>query len=80
MLQEAPEPEPAPEDPDVLTEVQKKELGELQLFKNKEGDVSIEVGVHGSKGALFALVEAPLRYVLTYWLPDFMQFIKMIPF
>ena len=50
MLQEAPEPEPAPEDPDVLTEEQKKELGELQLFKNKEGDVSIEVGVHGRKG------------------------------
>ncbi|XP_059916356.1 pseudouridylate synthase 7 homolog [Gadus macrocephalus] len=41
--EEAPEPEPAAEDPDVLTEEQKKELGELQLFKNKEGDVSIEV-------------------------------------
>ncbi|XP_029910375.1 pseudouridylate synthase 7 homolog isoform X2 [Myripristis murdjan] len=28
---------------DVLTEEQKQQLGELQLFKNKEGNVSIEV-------------------------------------
>uniref|UniRef100_A0A3Q1IZN8 Pseudouridylate synthase 7 homolog n=1 Tax=Anabas testudineus TaxID=64144 RepID=A0A3Q1IZN8_ANATE len=32
-----------PNELDVLTEEQKKQLGELQLFKNKEGDVSIEV-------------------------------------
>lgn len=30
---------------DVLSEEQKKQLGELQLFKNKEGNVSIEVGL-----------------------------------
>ncbi|CAL8260953.1 unnamed protein product [Merluccius merluccius] len=42
-VEEAPEPEQPPEDLDVLTEEQKKELGELQLFKNKEGNVSIEV-------------------------------------
>lgn len=42
-VEEAPEPELPPEDLDVLTEEQKKELGELQLFKNKEGNVSIEV-------------------------------------
>lgn len=28
----------------MLTEEQKKQLGELQLFRNKEGSVSIEVG------------------------------------
>lgn len=28
---------------DLLTEEQKKQLGELQLFKNKEENVSIEV-------------------------------------
>uniref|UniRef100_A0A8C4HY22 TRUD domain-containing protein n=1 Tax=Dicentrarchus labrax TaxID=13489 RepID=A0A8C4HY22_DICLA len=31
------------EESDVLTEEQKKQLGELQLFKNKEDNVSIEV-------------------------------------
>uniref|UniRef100_A0A8D3A302 Pseudouridylate synthase 7 homolog n=1 Tax=Scophthalmus maximus TaxID=52904 RepID=A0A8D3A302_SCOMX len=36
------EPE-QPEELDVLTEEQKKQLGELQLFKNKEDNVSIEV-------------------------------------
>ncbi|XP_034074678.1 pseudouridylate synthase 7 homolog [Gymnodraco acuticeps] len=41
--EEAPEPEPKPEDCDVLTEEQKKKLGELQLFKNKEDAVPIEV-------------------------------------
>jgi len=48
VLQEAPEPERPPEDVDILSEEQKKELGELQLFKNKEGNVSIEVGVHAA--------------------------------
>ncbi|KAG7253644.1 hypothetical protein CRUP_008601, partial [Coryphaenoides rupestris] len=42
-VEEAPEPERPPEDKDILSEEQKKELGELQLLKNKEGDVSIEV-------------------------------------
>uniref|UniRef100_A0A8C6PL83 Pseudouridylate synthase 7 homolog n=1 Tax=Nothobranchius furzeri TaxID=105023 RepID=A0A8C6PL83_NOTFU len=32
-----------PKESDVLTEEQKKQLGELQLFKNKEGNVAIEV-------------------------------------
>uniref|UniRef100_A0A665TYV7 TRUD domain-containing protein n=1 Tax=Echeneis naucrates TaxID=173247 RepID=A0A665TYV7_ECHNA len=32
-----------PKESDVLTEEQKTQLGELQLFKNKEGNVSIEV-------------------------------------
>uniref|UniRef100_A0A671YUJ3 Pseudouridylate synthase 7 homolog n=1 Tax=Sparus aurata TaxID=8175 RepID=A0A671YUJ3_SPAAU len=32
-----------PEETEVLTEEQKKQLGELQLFRNKEGNVSIEV-------------------------------------
>nr|XP_040017540.1 pseudouridylate synthase 7 homolog isoform X2 [Gasterosteus aculeatus aculeatus] len=41
--EEVPEVEPQPEDSDVLTEEQKKQLGELQLFKNKEDNVSIEV-------------------------------------
>ncbi|XP_076128247.1 pseudouridylate synthase 7 homolog isoform X3 [Alosa pseudoharengus] len=40
--QEAPPEEPAAE-AEVLTEEQKKQLEELQLFKNKEGNVSIEV-------------------------------------
>uniref|UniRef100_A0A3P9MKK1 Pseudouridylate synthase 7 homolog n=1 Tax=Oryzias latipes TaxID=8090 RepID=A0A3P9MKK1_ORYLA len=31
------------EDDDVLTEEQKKQLGDLQLYKNKEGTVSIQV-------------------------------------
>ncbi len=35
---------------DVLTEEQKKQLGELQLFKNKEGNVSIEVSLHFLNG------------------------------
>ncbi|XP_031725090.1 pseudouridylate synthase 7 homolog isoform X2 [Anarrhichthys ocellatus] len=41
--EEVPEAQPQPEDADVLTEEQKKQLGELQLFKNKEDNVSIEV-------------------------------------
>ncbi|XP_037308106.2 pseudouridylate synthase 7 homolog isoform X1 [Pungitius pungitius] len=41
--EEVPEVEPQPEDADVLTEEQKKQLGELQLYKNKEDNVSIEV-------------------------------------
>ncbi|XP_012697979.2 pseudouridylate synthase 7 homolog isoform X2 [Clupea harengus] len=36
-------PEELPVEAKVLTEEQKKELEELQLFKNKEGSVSIEV-------------------------------------
>lgn len=40
-----PEAQPQPNELDVLTEEQKKQLGELQLFKNKEGDVSIEVSL-----------------------------------
>uniref|UniRef100_A0A8C6VWN5 Pseudouridylate synthase 7 homolog n=1 Tax=Nothobranchius furzeri TaxID=105023 RepID=A0A8C6VWN5_NOTFU len=35
--------EQLPKESDVLTEEQKKQLGELQLFKNKEGNVAIEV-------------------------------------
>ncbi|XP_058502592.1 pseudouridylate synthase 7 homolog isoform X2 [Solea solea] len=42
-VEEVPEAEPQPKESDVLTEDQKKQLGELQLFKNKEGNVSIEV-------------------------------------
>ncbi|XP_014831680.1 PREDICTED: pseudouridylate synthase 7 homolog isoform X1 [Poecilia mexicana] len=41
--EEGAETEQQPNDCDVLTEEQKKQLGELQLFKNKEGNVSIEV-------------------------------------
>uniref|UniRef100_A0A3Q3NLM8 Pseudouridylate synthase 7 homolog n=1 Tax=Mastacembelus armatus TaxID=205130 RepID=A0A3Q3NLM8_9TELE len=37
------EAEQQPDESDVLTEEQKKQLGELQLFKNKEGNVAIEV-------------------------------------
>lgn len=33
---------------DVLTEEQKQQLGELQLFSNKEGSVSIEVRLRTS--------------------------------
>uniref|UniRef100_A0A671YUT4 Pseudouridine synthase 7 n=1 Tax=Sparus aurata TaxID=8175 RepID=A0A671YUT4_SPAAU len=36
-------PAELPEETEVLTEEQKKQLGELQLFRNKEGNVSIEV-------------------------------------
>uniref|UniRef100_I3JQC5 Pseudouridine synthase 7 n=1 Tax=Oreochromis niloticus TaxID=8128 RepID=I3JQC5_ORENI len=35
--------EAEPKECDLLTEEQKKQLGELQLFRNKEGNVSIEV-------------------------------------
>ncbi|XP_013872268.1 pseudouridylate synthase 7 homolog [Austrofundulus limnaeus] len=42
-IQEAPETEVVPNDIEVLTEEQKKLLGELQLFRNKEGSVSIEI-------------------------------------
>ncbi|XP_074532830.1 pseudouridylate synthase 7 homolog isoform X2 [Halichoeres trimaculatus] len=38
-----PEVEEQPIESDVLTEEQKRQLGELQLFKNKESNVSIEV-------------------------------------
>ncbi|KAF7649313.1 hypothetical protein LDENG_00143520, partial [Lucifuga dentata] len=41
--EEVPEAQQQPEESDVLTEGQKQQLGELQLFKNKEGNVSIEV-------------------------------------
>ncbi|XP_008310467.1 pseudouridylate synthase 7 homolog isoform X1 [Cynoglossus semilaevis] len=41
--EEAPEAEQQPTESDSLSEEQKKQLGELQLFKNKEGNVSIEV-------------------------------------
>ncbi|KAM4554080.1 pseudouridylate synthase 7 homolog isoform 2-T2 [Fundulus diaphanus] len=37
------ETEQQPQDCEVLTEEQKKQLSELQLFKNKEGNVSIEM-------------------------------------
>ncbi|XP_029008308.1 pseudouridylate synthase 7 homolog isoform X2 [Betta splendens] len=40
---DVPEAEQQSNETDVLTAVQKQELGELQLFKNKEGNVSIEV-------------------------------------
>lgn len=43
--QEVPEAEEQPEELDVLTEEQKKQLGELQLFKNKEDNLSIEVSL-----------------------------------
>ncbi|CAJ1056247.1 pseudouridylate synthase 7 homolog isoform X1 [Xyrichtys novacula] len=39
----ASEVEEQPVESDVLTEEQKKQLGELQLFKNKEANVSIQV-------------------------------------
>ncbi|KAM9375465.1 pseudouridylate synthase 7 homolog isoform 1-T3 [Pholidichthys leucotaenia] len=42
-LEAVPEAEEQSKECDVLTEEQKKQLGELQLFKNKEGNVSIEV-------------------------------------
>uniref|UniRef100_A0A8D0D3B5 Pseudouridine synthase 7 n=1 Tax=Sander lucioperca TaxID=283035 RepID=A0A8D0D3B5_SANLU len=41
--EEVPEAQSQPEESDVLTEEQKKQLGELQHFKNKEDNVSIEV-------------------------------------
>ncbi|KAM6937289.1 pseudouridylate synthase 7 homolog [Xenentodon cancila] len=41
--EEDPVTDPQPKECDVLTEEQKNQLGELQLFKNKEGNVSIEV-------------------------------------
>lgn len=40
---EVPEVQQQPQELDVLTEEQKKQLGELQLFKNKEDNVSIEL-------------------------------------
>lgn len=42
-VEETPESSQPTDSPDVLTEEQKTQLGELQLFKNKEGSVSIEV-------------------------------------
>uniref|UniRef100_A0A8C3AB61 Pseudouridylate synthase 7 homolog n=1 Tax=Cyclopterus lumpus TaxID=8103 RepID=A0A8C3AB61_CYCLU len=41
--EEVPEVQPQPEEYDVLTEEQKTQLEKLQLYKNKEDDVSIEV-------------------------------------
>ncbi|XP_047453414.1 pseudouridylate synthase 7 homolog isoform X2 [Mugil cephalus] len=41
--EEAPEPEHETNECEVLTEEQKKQLGELQHFKNKEENVSIEI-------------------------------------
>ncbi|XP_023180636.1 pseudouridylate synthase 7 homolog isoform X2 [Xiphophorus maculatus] len=41
--EEGAEPEQQPTECDVLTEEQRQQLGELQLFKNKERNVSIEV-------------------------------------
>ncbi|KAK5615426.1 multisubstrate pseudouridine synthase 7 [Crenichthys baileyi] len=41
--EEGAETEEQPNDCEVLTEEQKKQLSELQLFKNKEGNVSIEI-------------------------------------
>lgn len=43
-FQEVPVTEQQPNDCDILTEEQKKQLSDLQLFKNKEGNVPIEVG------------------------------------
>lgn len=45
MYKEVPEASHLPEESEVLTEEQKKELGELQLFRNKEGSVSIEASL-----------------------------------
>ncbi|XP_068459094.1 pseudouridylate synthase 7 homolog [Clinocottus analis] len=42
-VEEVPEAQPLPEDAEVLTEEQKKQLEKLQLYKNKEDDVFIEV-------------------------------------
>ncbi|TNN75981.1 Pseudouridylate synthase 7 [Liparis tanakae] len=42
-VEEVPEVQPPPEEYDVLTEEQKAQLEKLQLYKNKEDDVSIEV-------------------------------------
>ncbi|KAM3869805.1 pseudouridylate synthase 7 homolog [Diretmus argenteus] len=42
-VEEVPEPQQQPDVSEVLTEEQKEQLGKLQLFKNKEGNVSIEV-------------------------------------
>lgn len=42
-IEDTPEAPQEPADSDVLTDEQKTQLGELQLFKNKEGSVSIEV-------------------------------------
>ncbi|TWW75826.1 pseudouridylate synthase 7 homolog isoform X2 [Takifugu flavidus] len=41
--EDVPETAELPQDTDVLTEEQKKQLEELQLFRNKEGSVSIQV-------------------------------------
>ncbi|KAK2842542.1 hypothetical protein Q5P01_012742 [Channa striata] len=41
--EEVKEAQQQPNESDILTEEQKKQLGELQLFKNKESNVSIEV-------------------------------------
>ncbi|XP_029698081.1 pseudouridylate synthase 7 homolog isoform X1 [Takifugu rubripes] len=41
--EDVPETAELPQDADVLTEEQKKQLEELQLFRNKEGSVSIQV-------------------------------------
>lgn len=44
-VKEVPDAPQQPNEFDVLTEEQKKQLGELQLFKNKECNVSIEVSL-----------------------------------
>ena len=46
-LQEVPEVEEPEEETEVLSDEYKQQLGELQLFKNKEGNVSIEVSHRG---------------------------------
>lgn len=43
IVEEVSEVSQLPQESDVLTEEQKKQLEQLQLFKNKESDVSIEV-------------------------------------
>lgn len=47
----------------MLTEEQKKQLGELQLFKNKEDNVSIEVSLH-FLNAIVVLLKTSLCNVL----------------
>lgn len=48
LCKEVPEAPQLPQETDVLTEEQKKQLGELQFFRNKEGSVSIEVSFYTS--------------------------------
>lgn len=66
LCKEVPEAPQLPQETDVLTEEQKKQLGELQFFRNKEGSVSIEVSLHfldpfvTSHKTLIHQVNAPL--------------------